>query len=148
MEITLCTEPAQIERCFPVLHELRPHVASAADLRARVQRQAAQGYRLACLEAEGAVRAVAGFRIQENLAWGRFLYVDDLVTASGDRSRGHGDALLDWLAAHARAEGCQRLELDSGVQRDRAHRFYFRKGLVISCHHFAMPLLDATSGRG
>ncbi|GMR05632.1 MAG: hypothetical protein BMS9Abin25_0207 [Gammaproteobacteria bacterium] len=32
-----------------------------------------------------------------NLAWGRFLYVDDLVTSSSAWSQGHGSPLLAWL---------------------------------------------------
>jgi hypothetical protein len=26
------------------------------------------------------------------------------------------------------------------VQREQAHRFYFREGLTINCHHFHMTL--------
>jgi GNAT superfamily N-acetyltransferase len=86
------------------------------------------------------VRAVAGFRIAEFLAWGRILYVDDLVTASAQRSRGHGQALFDWLVARARANGCAQLHLDSGVQRFDAHRFYLRQRMSITSHHFALQL--------
>ncbi|MBD0336919.1 MAG: GNAT family N-acetyltransferase, partial [Cyanobacteria bacterium Co-bin13] len=31
-------------------------------------------------------------------------------------------------------------QLDSGVHRAEAHRFYFREGLVITSFHFAKPL--------
>jgi thiol:disulfide interchange protein DsbD len=37
------------------------------------------------------------------------------------RSRGHGKAMIDWLAGQARAHGCKALLLDSGVQRFAAH---------------------------
>ena len=60
--------------------------------------------------------AVAGFRVGENLAWGRFLYVDDLVTLSAHRSKGYGSKLLTWLKAFAVREGCMQLHLDSGIQ--------------------------------
>jgi GNAT superfamily N-acetyltransferase len=139
-KIALATTDSEIERCAPVMRELRPHVP-AGDFLARVRRQEREGgYRLAYLEAEGDVRAVAGFRILEFLAWGKILYVDDLVTASGRRSKGHGERLLDWLEAHARKQGCAELHLDSGVQRFDAHRFYLRKRMDITCHHFAKKL--------
>jgi hypothetical protein len=38
-----------------------------------------------------------------------------------------GGMLLDWLCAHARTQGGGELQLDSGVQRGDAHRFYFAR---------------------
>ena len=69
-----------------------------------------------------------------------FCYVDDLVTDESERSLGYGGALFDWLVAEARAEGCGKLELDSGVQRFAAHRFYLTKRMIISSHHFSLEL--------
>jgi GNAT superfamily N-acetyltransferase len=45
--------------------------------------------------------AVAGFRVGDSLAWGHYLYVDDLSTAPDARRQGHAGALLDWRT-HAR----------------------------------------------
>jgi len=129
-----------IIRCFPLMADLRPHLRED-DFVARVQRQQGNhGYRLAILEEEGSVRAVAGYRIGESLAWGRFLYVDDLVTAASVRFRGYGQQLLDWLLAEARREGCEQLHLDSGVQRHPAHGFYLKNRLHITSHHFTRVL--------
>jgi GNAT superfamily N-acetyltransferase len=74
------------------------------------------------------------------LARGWHMYVDDLVTDELGRSRGYGAFLMDWLVARAREEGCDNLDLDSGVQRFAAHRFYFRQRMTISAYHFALPL--------
>lgn len=130
---------AEVRRCWPVMVQLRPGVAEA-EFPSRVRRQQAQGYRLAFLEEDGAVRAVAGFRILDMLSRDRFLYLDDFVTDAACRGRGHGRALWAWLVALARAEGCRRLDLDSGVERADTHRFYFRSGLRISAFHFAGDL--------
>src|SRR5262249_14766481 len=107
---------------------------------AQVKRQQAQGFRMAYLETNDDVRAVAGYRFLESLFAGRFLYVDDLVTDANQRSLGYGGALLDWLVAEARGAGCGKLELDSGVQRFAAHRFYLLKRMSISSHHFTLEL--------
>jgi hypothetical protein len=40
----------------------------------------------------------------------------------------------------ARVRGCDYLGLDSGTQRQKAHRFYFREGLTITAFHFVKPL--------
>jgi GNAT superfamily N-acetyltransferase len=125
--------------CWPVMHQLRPHVGRDAFV-ARVREQQRTGYRLAFLRERDQVRAVAGYRFGLNLAWGSHLYVDDLATDGAERSRGHGGALFDWLVAQARAEGCAQLHLDSGVARFDAHRFYLLKRMRISSHHFVLDL--------
>jgi GNAT superfamily N-acetyltransferase len=131
---------ADVLRCFPVLRQLRTHVVEAQFLE-RVRRQQAQaGYTLVYLEDRGEVKAVAGFRIAESLFDGRYLYVDDLVTAEADRGRGYGKRLFHWLVKRARARQCSALTLDSGVQRFEAHRFYLAQGLDITSHHFSLRL--------
>ena len=139
MTIALATSEADIARCFPVMLQLRPHLVES-DFVARVRRMQQDGFALAFLETAGAVRAVAGYRYHDKLHSGRNLYVDDLVTDTGDRSRGYGGQLLAWLTDEARANGCVQLELDSGVQRFDAHRFYFRERMHVSAYHFVIPI--------
>lgn len=139
MQIALATSPEDIARTFAVMRQLRPHLDEGMFVET-VQRQQADGYRLAALEQAGQVRAVAGFRVLEQLVRGRVLYVDDLVTDELARSQGLGDALFDWLVQHARTEGCRAFELDSGVQRNAAHRFYLRKRMDITAYHFVLGL--------
>jgi GNAT superfamily N-acetyltransferase len=141
MGIHLASSDQEIAACFPVVHQLRPHLTPDAFL-ARVRSQQPAGYRLAYLEAGGRPVAVAGFRVSECLASGRFLYVDDLVTLDAERSKGYGARLLAWLLDQARAEGCEGLELDSGIQRKNAHRFYEREGLTIRSYHFEIEIRD------
>jgi len=138
--IRLLQATDDILRCFPLMADLRPHLREDEFVSRVRGQQREHGYRLAVLEEDGAVRAVAGFRIAEWLAWGRFLYVDDLVTARSVRFRGYGQQLFDWLLAEARREGCEQLHLDSGVQRYEAHGFYLKNRLHITSHHFTRVL--------
>lgn len=137
--IALAGSDSEIGNCFAVLSQLRPHLGQV-DFLARVRRQQQGGYQLAFLSEAGNVRAVGGFRMFETLAWGRMLYVDDLVTDAAHRSCGHGEALFDWLVAYARAADCGEFHLDSGVQRFGAHRFYLARRMDLTCHHFALQL--------
>lgn len=138
-KIILAEEDSDIQRCYPVMAELRPHLGPDEFLRRAKRQREIAGYRLAYLD-DGEVKAVAGFRITECLAWGRFMRVDDLVSKSADRSKGYGGALFDWLVAFAEHEGCGQLHLDSRVQRFGAHRFYLSKRMIIECHHFSLEL--------
>ena len=129
----------QVAAAWEVVRQLRPHL-DRGDLVAAVQRQRAEGYRAVGAYAEGVCVAFAGYRIQQMLAHGRLLYVDDLVSDAAERGSGYGRALMHWLRAEAEAEGCDALQLDSGTQRHEAHAFYFRRGLRIQGYHFGMRL--------
>ena len=135
MKVELAESDAEILACFSVMRHLR-EVEGAPDFLTQVRAQQSSGYRLAFVRERGEPLAVAGFRIGENLAWGRHLYVDDLVTLPEARSNGYGTMLLTWLAELAQSEGVQELHLDSGIGRADAHRFYEREGLKVSSYHF------------
>ncbi len=129
----------------PALLELRPWVGSADALVARIdETQRREGYRLigSFDEGEEDAAAVAGFRVIENLASGRHLYVDDLITREDRRGRGHADGLFEWMFDEGRRLDCPSFQLDSGVGPERAdaHRFYFRHGMRITSYHFARRL--------
>ncbi len=139
MNIKLAETDEDIARCFGVMQQLRDHLLQE-NFVSQIRRMQAEGYHLAFLEDAGEVKALGGFRMFEMLARGRFMYVDDLVTNADDRSKGYGDAMLDWLAEYAKTHGCEYLNLDSGVHRFGAHRFYLRKRMDIVCHHFSLKL--------
>jgi GNAT superfamily N-acetyltransferase len=129
---------------YAALRALRPHLTDeAAFVRIVDEVQRPEGYRLVAAfdEDQQQAGAVAGFRVGHNLAWGHFLYVDDLSTLPAARRRGHGARLLAWVHEEARRLGCASVELDSGVGPDRqdAHRLYFTTGMRIASHHFTRP---------
>ncbi|CAN5562197.1 GNAT family N-acetyltransferase [soil metagenome] len=125
---------------FEAMASLRG-LKSEASFVARVDDvQRPEGYRLVGSFEEGgdACVAVAGFRVAHNLAWGKFLYVDDLSTLEARRGRGHAGALMGWLSAEAERLGCDQLHLDSGTERHAAHRFYLGRGMRITSFHFRL----------
>lgn len=135
--VTLAKSDLEIERCFLVMQSLRPHLVQT-EFVSRIRRQEQQyGYRLAYLDS-GSIKTVAGFKIVECLAWGRFLDVDDLVTQASDRFQGYGEVMFDWVE-QAKFYACNQLHLDSGQHFD-AHRFYLKKRMEITSHHLAMKI--------
>jgi GNAT superfamily N-acetyltransferase len=130
---------AEIDACFDVMSELRPDLKRDTFL-ATIRSMQADGYRLAFISENDKPVAAAGYRILSNLHYGKYLYVDDLVTAADTRSTGQGKAMLAWLTDLALAENCVVIHLDSGTQRAEAHKFYFREGFNIASYHFARLL--------
>ena len=137
--ISIARTDKEIQGCYAVMAELRPHVSPDEFLR-KVKRQSEiAGYQLVYLT-DGEIKAVAGFRISEWLASGKYLEIEDLVSKSGERSKGSGGQLFDWLVEHAKEKDCRQIRLVSHVSRFDAHRFYLRKRMNIEAHYFSMNL--------
>jgi len=137
VDIRVAETDDQIAACFPVMHELRPHLKDAAELVSRVKLQQQEGYVLAySAGVDGKPAGCMGFRRQNRLVHGPVIYVDDLVTLAAARSGGHGAALLKWLEVLAKGEGIKVIDLDSGTHRTDAHRFYLRERFAITAFHF------------
>jgi GNAT superfamily N-acetyltransferase len=143
MSIKIAESDSELALLSDVLLELRPAFSKQA-LIDQIKVQQRDGYRVAYLESAGEAQCVAGFVIGIKLAWGKHMYVDDLVTAERHRSTGAGARMVDWLKSHALAHGCRQLHLDSGVQRFGAHRFYLREGFNIGSHHFSITDLTGS----
>ncbi|HSC66814.1 MAG TPA: GNAT family N-acetyltransferase [Cellvibrio sp.] len=139
MKIQLASTTDEITACFPVIAELRPQLSfeKYIDLVARMHKN--HGYELAYVDDNG-VKSVAGIRIAEWLYSGKYLEIDDLITADGERSKGYGAALFDWVVNYAREQECVQVRLVSGVQRVDAHRFYQSRGMTFEAKYFSIIL--------
>ena len=137
--ITLAASVQEVLDCYPVMAELRPQI-KRDEFVSTVKRLAEiAGYQLAYLT-DGGVKAVAGFRVSEWLAGGKYLEIEDLVATSAVRSRGYGGELFDWLVKYAEENGCDHIRLMSSVTRHDAHRFYLNKRMMIEAYYFSRQL--------
>ena len=129
----------EITQCYDIMSQLRPHLKQNSFLET-VRSMESDGYRLAYLKEKKSIVAVTGYRIYSNLFMGKHLYVDDLVTSTSERSRGYGQSMIKWLRQVAIRNDCNYLHLDSGTQREQAHKFYFKQGFTIASFHFSEQL--------
>jgi GNAT superfamily N-acetyltransferase len=118
-----------------VHRQLRPQLPP--DYARRMQEIFAGGARMAVARVAGKVAGVTVWRILEKTFTGRELYCDDLVTDEAQRSTGVGHALMAHMEGVARAAKCDVFALDSGCQRQQAHKFYFREGMTIAAFRFS-----------
>jgi hypothetical protein len=132
------SEPGWLAAAERVHRQLRPQIPGP--YAASMGRVFAGGGRMIVALYAGEVAGVAVYRVHENTSQGRKLYIDDLVVDADSRSRGIGAALLAGLEEMARGERCAAIELDSGTERDGAHRFYFRAGYTIRTFGFKKTL--------
>lgn len=136
-EIQLAQSDEQILGCFDLLKLLRPSIEKEGFVE-RIRAQEKEGYHLAYISDGVEVRSVAGYRIATFLAWGKILYIDDLVTSPEARGIGFGTHLLKWLMGEAKEKECQGIHLDTGINRIEAHRLYLNLGMKINCLHLSM----------
>ncbi|MEI8329759.1 MAG: GNAT family N-acetyltransferase, partial [Chlamydiia bacterium] len=68
----------QIRSCHRVMRQLRPHLTEEQAFVEQVQRQLTEGYHLVYCQDRGEVRALAGIRFLEFLAWVTVIYIEDL----------------------------------------------------------------------
>ena len=137
--------PPDTGLAFAAMQALRPNLASAAHFVGQVDNiQRPDGYRLVgiFIEGEEQAMAVCGFRLTHNLAWGRYIYIDDVCTLPQARNQGYATQLLQWVNAEANRLGCSEIHLNADVSmaRNTMHRLCLNNGYRISSHHFRCTL--------
>ena len=132
--------PEAFAASFDLMQVLRPHLVDAAAYTAQLARQTRQGYRLLAVWSAEQVVGLAGYRELENLLYGRFIYVDDLVVSPDLQRSGVGSRLLSRVREEAMPRQCDHLVLDTGLHMALAQRFYFRQGLLAHGMHFTQTL--------
>ncbi|SIO72403.1 Acetyltransferase (GNAT) family protein [Burkholderia sp. GAS332] len=131
--------------CHAVMVELRPHLHDPNVFARQVMRQRERGYRLLAAWDKDRPVGLVGYRLQENLMYGEFMYVDDLVVLQDYRRDGAGTQLLSAVRAYARKLGCRYFTLDTGLSMALAQRFYYRQGLLGRGMCFSEPLFGDES---
>lgn len=145
LEFKTIEQIPDIAASYPIMLELRPHLTDADAFVFQVMRQREQGYRLTAALFDGQIVGLVGYRLQENLLYGKFVYVDDLVVLAPQRNDGIGARLLSVARGYAKATNCRHVVLDTGLHKALAQRFYFRQGLLTDSLGFSETLFDHES---
>lgn len=130
----------EIESCFNLMKVLRPKLKSPSDFVEQIFRQQQANYRILAIEDQGNIVALAGYRETENLIYGKFIYVDDLVTDPDFRSLNMGQTLLKHISGIAQEKLKNNVVLDTGIANSQAQKFYYREGFLALGMHFVKAL--------
>lgn len=140
MERLFIIDTSFLPKCFSVFQELRPHLTDITVFCNQIIQQFKEGYEIAVIEEGGCVVGCIGYREMTTLAWGKILYIDDLIVASSARGKGCAKDLLDFAKEQAEKKGCSQIHLDTGYHRHTAHRLYLAMGFELNCHHLSLIL--------
>src|SRR5207253_5189685 len=139
-QITIANTPAQIRRCHPVMRQLRPLFQDPEHFVERVLRQQKKDTcwrflnlteKSAPLPAIDSSNRSSPENFFTSTTWSRVKVTGRAVLVA---------SCFDWLIKQAREHDCENLELDSGVERFDAHRFYLLKRMNISSYHFRIRI--------
>ncbi|SMQ81044.1 Acetyltransferase (GNAT) family protein [Bacillus sp. OV166] len=115
------------KEAYPMMKQLRTHLDEQQFLQLVQEATQKENYKIAALYDNEIMVAVTGFMPMITLYNGRFIWVCDLVTDSDSRSKGYGEALLNYVHIWSKENGYDIVSLSSGLQRIDAHRFYENK---------------------
>lgn len=124
---------------FPVIQQLRDHL-DRESFEELYESMVEEGYRLFAGYVDEEPVAVAGVTISTNFYLGRHAYVYDLVVDEENRSKGYGAELLEHVHNWAADNDCVAVELESGLWREDAHRFYLKENYEKYCYSFKYDL--------
>jgi len=130
----------EIVQSFDTFCELRPHLTDKEVFVVQVMQQQKESYEIIATYEQEEVVACIGFRFLTTLAWGKILYIDDLITKEKTRGKGYGKILLDHVIQIAREHLCKEVHLDTGYARHAAHKVYLKRGFEFNCHHLTLKL--------
>jgi GNAT superfamily N-acetyltransferase len=107
-------------------------------------RDAIAGERSAVLVAEAEDGSLAGlctaYLELDSVRYGQRCWVEDLAVDPDRRSQGIGGRLLDAAEGWARERGASHFELDTGLAREEAQRFYERRGKPVKAYTYSWRL--------
>lgn len=110
-------------------------------------REQLEDEKFACFlyEEEGKVLGLINVKTENELHHcAKVLFIREFVVLPDFRSRGIGKQLFEYALSHAKRCGCIRAELETGMQRTRAHAFYEREGMIRDHFYYTMNFKETT----
>lgn len=117
-----------LEKCFPLMKELRPHLLIEEFLSIYHEVHQKDQYEIVVIEKDNQFLALMGYRVMTDFVRGRHLYIDDLVSTEKIRSKGLGAELLQYAEQIAQYKDCKSLRLCTGIENERGVKFYEKNG--------------------
>lgn len=133
---------ADLERCFPVMKELRPHLSLEDYFSIYENAHKNDGYEIVAVEENNQILAVMGYRLLSDFVRGKHIYIDDLVSSESVRSQGLGAELLKYAENKARELNCKSLRLCTGIDNERGVKFYENNGWTKRAYAYTKKLKE------
>lgn len=95
------------------------------------------GYKVIGKYVDNKLVAILGYRLLYKFAFGKYIYIDDLVTLPEYRSKGYGHQLIEWIKGESKRTDCNQIHLDINVSNYLGLKFYLNNGFQAKAYHLA-----------
>ena len=129
-----------IEHIVPLVDELNSFKESKVILHKRFEEMFTQSYECVGVFDKDKLIGVAGLWYQTRHYSGKSCEADHVFIQQAYRSKGIGKKLFDFITEHAKAKGCEAVELNAYVQNTASHKFYYNHDFSILGFHFLKQL--------
>lgn len=127
-------EKDRLEEILPILQLLNEKTDTAI-LAQRLKEMKAHNYRCAGAYAEGRLIGICGAWILHKHYVGKHIELDNVMLLPEYRRLGIGEAMIAWLEAWAKSEGCVAGELNCYVQNSAGLKFWLNQGYRVLGFH-------------
>ena len=119
-----------------LIGQLNPNIESEV-LRQRLEQMlGSNAYQCFGLFKKDALIGLLGCWTFTKLYSGKQLELDNVIIDKKIQSKGYGKLFFNFIEDWALKNGCESLGLNTYVENDRSHKFYFNQGFKILGFHF------------
>ena len=125
-----------INSIIPLIQELNDHKFSDSVIEIRFAEMITQNYECAVVYDEDKLIGVCGLWYCTRHYSGKSVELDHVFIKENYRSKGLGKQFMDWIEEYTKNKGCESIELNTYVQNNPSHKFYYNQGFEILGYHF------------
>lgn len=129
-----------INTIIPLIQKFTDHKFSDAVLEQRFSEMIHQNYECAGIYDGETLVGVSGMWFCTRHYSGRSVEVDHVYIDDNYRGQGLGRRFFKWLYDYVRNKGYETMELNTYVQNNPSHKFYYNEGFNILGYHFLKEL--------
>ncbi|WP_407556173.1 GNAT family N-acetyltransferase [Winogradskyella sp. 4-2091] len=129
-----------LDQIIPLVYELNDFKISEAILKTRFNEMKNQNYECAVISADNELVGVTGMWFCTRHYIGKSVELDHVFIKPEHRGNGLGKQFMAWINNYVIEKGCNSVELNTYVQNNPSHKFYFNEGFEILGYHFLKKL--------
>ncbi|WP_299099175.1 GNAT family N-acetyltransferase [uncultured Winogradskyella sp.] len=129
-----------LDQIIPLVYELNDFKISEVILKTRFNEMKNQNYECAVILADNELVGVTGMWFCTRHYIGKSVELDHVFIKPEHRGNGLGKQFMAWINNYVIEKGCNSVELNTYVQNNPSHKFYFNEGFEILGYHFLKKL--------
>ncbi|NRD23171.1 GNAT family N-acetyltransferase [Winogradskyella litoriviva] len=129
-----------LNQIIPMIYDLNEAKISLDVLTSRFNEMKKQNYECAVISIANELVGVAGLWFCTRHYIGKSVELDHVYIKPKYRGNGLGKKFMAWLYTYAKGKGCDSIELNTYVQNNPSHKFYYNEGFEILGYHFLKKL--------